>query len=72
MEIAAQKKMLTFLHKIEEWRKKEVELEKAMKGKESMKANRLSLDITLLKMAVDRELPDMIKCCKWTQLKLDL
>lgn len=72
MNSEQQKKVLKFVQLVETLRKYESDLDKAIKERESMKANDLKNKITMTKMSIDRDLPDTLKICRVEQLKLGL
>lgn len=72
MNSEQQKKVLKFVQLVETLRKYESDLDKAIKERESMKANDLKNKITMTKMSIDRDLPDTLKILRVEQLKLGL
>lgn len=65
-----QKKLLAFMRRVETWRKNEIALEKGIKSKDPGVIRSKQTDITLDRMHIDRELPNMIKICTWHQIDL--
>lgn len=64
--------MLTFLKKVKQARQHDADADKYYKKKETMAANKHRTDATLLWMAIDRELPEMIRAASYHQTNLDL
>lgn len=65
-----QKRVLAFLRKVDQLRKDEQALEKAVKAREPGTVRQKQTDIMLGRMHIDRELPHMIIICTWHQLDL--
>lgn len=65
-----QKELLTFLKKVEKWRKHRQLLEAAAKKSKPADVRKYQTEIQLDHMHIDRELDDMIKLCQWEQLEL--
>lgn len=65
-----QKKILSFLRRVETFRKNDIALEKAIKEKSPGDIRAKQTAMTLDKMHIDRELPNMIKICLWHQIDL--
>lgn len=72
MDTNQQKKILSFLRKIEHLRKTENNLEKHVKAGAHIDAAKDAREQTLTRMQIDRELTDCIKICMVEQLKLDI
>lgn len=70
MTSTEQKNLLSFLRKVEKWRKHRQNLEAAAKKKEPAIVRKWQTEIQLDHMHIDRELDDMLKICQWEQLDL--